>query len=67
MNNNKYELAEIRRRSRNNGINFCTYYVIVDKETKEIVDDYGYKKGAKEHKERALYRLWRWNNGEITK
>ena len=35
----KYKIGIIRRQSKNNGINFCRYYVIADAATGEIVRD----------------------------
>lgn len=44
----KYEIAMVRRPSKNNGRNYCKYAVIVEKETNKIVldDNYRYDKPA---------------------
>lgn len=54
---NKYEIATIRRRSRNNGINLCQYYVIIDSETKEIVKDGDWNIASKYGRSGAEYAL----------
>lgn len=62
-----YEIATIKRRSRNNGINLCTYYVICDADTKEIIYDNDAKVGTKNNfREQSLRAiLEKLNNGEL--
>jgi hypothetical protein len=65
----KYQISTIRRRSRNNGTNFCQYYVICDAETGEIIYDNDSKVGTKSNfREKSLrITLDKLNNGEIKK
>lgn len=63
----KYEIANTRRRSRNNGINFCTYYVIVNTETKEIIYDNDAKVGIvhNDSEQRLRETCDKLNSGEL--
>lgn len=58
----KYELGKIRRRSKNNGINFCQYIVIVDRDTKEVVYDDNWNINSKYSKPSAERVLEDFNN-----
>lgn len=64
-----YEITTIKRQSRNNGRNRCTYYVICDSDTKEIIYDNDAKVGVKNNfrEESLRFVLEKLNNGELKK
>lgn len=60
-----YTIRTIRRRSKNNGINFCQYWVVVNVNTGEIVYDENWNISKVENKQRAQSVCDRLNNGEL--
>lgn len=59
-----YKVTNIRRRSRNNGINFCQYWVIINSETREVVADMDWKiNKSYDTKERAQKFCDKLNDG----
>lgn len=60
-----YNVETIRRRSKNNGINFCQYYVIANVNTGEIVYDGNWNISRPQNKEFAETMCEQLNNGEL--
>lgn len=62
---NLYFIDTIRRRSRNNGINFCQYWVIKNINTDEIVFDGDFNINKKESKQKAEEICQALNEGRL--
>lgn len=60
-----YFIDTIRRRSRNNGINFCQYWVIRNINTDEIVFDGDFNINKKENKQKAEEICQALNEGRL--
>ena len=58
-----YKVDFIRRRSKNNGINFCRYWVIINTETKNIVYDTDLIISKHENLNKALNICEEYNKG----
>lgn len=61
----KYFIDTIRRRSKNNGINICQYWVVVNSETGEIVYDGNYNINQKDSESRAQGICDKLNDGSL--